>query len=212
MERSRTLTKFLMVVPIVAFYCGSMAGLCCGQSRSPVDMLPSPHDIKYVGLSKCAACHFNQYKDWKDSEHNRAFEILPLKYRSDASCLKCHTTGKEGEAHAQEYGVSCEACHGPGEEHAKYALTFVNENRMLSETELTTLRGKIQRLDLHQCVNCHISKAHQKHPPFDRETPPVASSSKSMSFFQGIHEQEVVPNAAVSQPPKSETLILGTGR
>ena len=144
-----------------------------GTSRELRDAAREP--ATYVGLTKCAACHFDQYKDWKGSEHNRAFEILPLKYRDDASCLECHTTGNATDATSQQFGVSCESCHGPGGEHSKLALRFVNE--LITEEGLTSLRGKIQRLDMVQCVKCHVSKAHKKHPPFDREEmlPPPAA-------------------------------------
>ncbi len=108
----------------------------------------------------------------------KAFEILPAKYRNDATCLKCHTTGTAGDVASYQYGVSCQACHGPGAEHADYALRFVNER--ITEEGLKTLREKIQRLDLHQCVDCHISKAHKKHPPYDGQAE-LATQPKAIS-------------------------------
>ena len=68
-----------IAVVIVVFACvasnASQAQQVTGSS------LAAPHASgEYVGLTKCAACHFDQYKDWKGSEHNRAFDILPLKY------------------------------------------------------------------------------------------------------------------------------------
>ncbi|MCA9139398.1 MAG: hypothetical protein KDB00_21635 [Planctomycetales bacterium] len=154
--------------------------------------LPSPDNPTYVELAKCAACHFEQYKDWRGSEHHRAFEILPLKYRNDASCLKCHTTGTPGDASSYQYGVSCQACHGPGQAHANFALQ--SAQMLLTEEGLTTLRGKIHRLDMRQCVTCHISKAHKKHPPFDRDpaTPRVERASTT-SFFQEVHGAKATP-------------------
>ena len=73
-----------------------------------------PENAGYVGLTKCAACHFDQYKDWKTSGHGKAFEILPAKYKKNSGCLKCHATGL-GKLNVQDNsfyqsGVSCEAC------------------------------------------------------------------------------------------------------
>ena len=133
----------------------------------PAPKQPTP---KYVGLTKCAACHFDQYKDWKSSNHAKAFDILPVKYRRDAKCLSCHTTGGHGGGPqaviSPDQGVSCESCHGPGSAHASQALQFVNEP--ITEEGLRQLRGKIQRIDMTQCIGCHVSKAHKKHPAFDR--------------------------------------------
>jgi recombinational DNA repair protein (RecF pathway) len=162
------------------------AGPAQAQQESGSRSVSRPKNAEYVLLTKCAACHFDQYKDWKDSKHSKAFEILPVKYRNDASCLKCHTTGSVGDVSSYEYGVSCQACHGPGSEHANLALRFVNE--LITEEGLTSLRKKIQRLDMHQCVNCHISKAHKKHPPYDAEAAVLLPSpKKSANFFQSVH-------------------------
>lgn len=187
-------------VALIGCAIGLMVGRAVAQEQLELNTLLPPHEARYVGLTKCAACHFDQYKDWKGSEHHRAYEILPAKYRNDASCLKCHTTGKEGDALSQQFGVSCEACHGPGEEHAKHALRVVNENRLLSEEELTSLRQKIKRLDLHQCVTCHISKAHKKHPPFDRDEVAPKPVRRSVSFFGNVHDADTRSQSTVDSP------------
>ena len=175
------------------------------QLQSSGSQTPSKK-AEYVGITKCAACHFNQYKDWKTSVHGQAFEILPVKYRKDAACLKCHTTGIVdgqqaivGDGSAYQHGVSCESCHGPGSEHANRALQLVNEQ--ITEEALTSLRGKIRRLDMRQCVDCHITKAHKQHPPFDRETAlPRPRQKQSASFFQSVHDGGSAK--AVSLEPK----------
>jgi hypothetical protein len=64
-------------------------------------------------------------------------------------------------------------------------------NELITEEGLAALRGKIRRLDMHQCVNCHISKAHKKHPPYDRDAVvPLARQGRSASFFQSVHQGE----------------------
>ena len=48
--------------------------------------------------------------------------------RWNSTCIKCHSTHgvwapsgdlKEPQTHVADFGISCEACHGPGEEHVK---------------------------------------------------------------------------------------------
>lgn len=137
-----------------------------------------PKKPDYVGITKCAACHFPQYKEWKLSDHGKAFEILPAKYRKDAECLTCHATGAGSSSRSAASGVSCEACHGPGGEHSRYALRFVNEE--ITEEGLLMLRSKIKRIDADQCVNCHVTKAHKPHPKFDRAERPRARQSRNV--------------------------------
>ena len=52
-----------------------------------------PQGQTYVGTKECAACHFEQFMTWRATPHAKAFDIMPEKYRADASCLKCHSTG-----------------------------------------------------------------------------------------------------------------------
>jgi hypothetical protein len=58
--------------------------------------------------------------------HAKAFDDLAVNYKEDKSCLPCHVTGfgeatgfKSTSGTPQLVGVSCEACHGPGNEHAR---------------------------------------------------------------------------------------------
>jgi hypothetical protein len=137
---------------------------------------------RFVGTTKCAACHFNQYKTWKSSAHGRGFDILPQKYQRDPSCLKCHTTGfgqpttLDDPSAVYVTGVNCEACHGPGSEHVQFALRLVEQD--LTEAGLNQLRAAIQRASLERCIACHQSVAHGTHPPFQRESASPARQSQ----------------------------------
>jgi hypothetical protein len=139
---------------------------------APPEPIPPPAG-HYVGMTKCAACHFKYYENWKASPHGKAFEILPTKYRNDSECLKCHVTGHDaptatGSA-ASQTGVTCEACHGPGSEHANLALSYVGQESLLNEDCLKTLRATIRKTSLDQCIQCHTTMAHKPHPEFDRD-------------------------------------------
>jgi hypothetical protein len=173
----------------------STAARAAAPQQPELPVPDSESEADYVGLTKCAACHFAQYKDWKPSAHGRAHEILPAKYKKDEKCLECHATGVGHPASSDEaaatnlQGVSCEACHGPGGRHARYALTFVGQGRELTDESLKVLRSMIERMSMEQCIRCHVTKAHKPHPEFDRGTAsaPATESGRRKSFFQ-VHQ------------------------
>jgi hypothetical protein len=127
----------------------------------------------HVGTQKCAACHFQQYRTWRESKHAHAFDILPVKYRRDASCLKCHTTGHglpsgyKDDTTANLAQVSCEACHGPGSEHAQIAIGFLEKEITAAAEE--QIRGSIEMLVSNVCLDCHVTAMHKPHPEYDKE-------------------------------------------
>ncbi|HND54192.1 MAG TPA: multiheme c-type cytochrome, partial [Pirellulaceae bacterium] len=61
--------------------------------------------------------------------------------RWNTRCIQCHTThgrtrpGAQGEMDtmASEFGISCEACHGPGEEHVKLRRAAAKATERLSD-------------------------------------------------------------------------------
>lgn len=134
-----------------------------------------PKDQTYVGSKKCASCHFKQYMVWRKSDHaTKAFKSLSAKYKKDASCLKCHTTGfgeatgfKNAKSTPNLAGTTCEACHGPGSKHAEIAEKF--GKKKLSAEDEKEVRGSIHKIRPdNACVQCHQSKAHQPHPKYDK--------------------------------------------
>lgn len=179
------------------------------------EQIPPPNESDYVGLTKCAACHYQQYQDWKATSHAKAFDYLPEKYRNDTECLQCHTSrhgrAAAGQASTNEVaGVGCEDCHGPGREHANFALTFVGQETVFTDEAVHTLRSRIagqekkltdesvkklrsliQRTAVGQCFKCHTSKAHKPHPEFDRDEAakgsPQRDTIRRRSFFDVRH-------------------------
>lgn len=141
------------------------------QDQKPLE--EPPKDQTYVGTKNCASCHFEQYLDWRQTKHAKAFDILPAKYRNDASCLKCHTTGHgepsgySGAATPDLVAVTCESCHGPANKHGEIAKTF--GNKKLTEAEEAYVRSTVHKMQPgNACVNCHLTRAHKKHPPYDK--------------------------------------------
>ncbi|MBN1832563.1 MAG: hypothetical protein JW896_10675 [Deltaproteobacteria bacterium] len=73
---------------------------------------------EYAGSSACLPCHTDEYNAWKSSKHASLF-----KPSTDTSlvCSGCHTTGMNASDQGpKENDVGCEACHGPGREHAAH--------------------------------------------------------------------------------------------
>lgn len=125
---------------------------------------------KYVGAVKCKPCHNTtksgkQYDIWAGNPHARAYETLLSDYSQEVAkekqiadpsksefCLKCHVTGytapaeQKAATYKTEEGVSCEACHGPGE---LYKSMKVMKNR-----ELALQNGMILP-DEALCKGCH---------------------------------------------------------
>lgn len=83
-----------------------------------------PATAKYVGVETCRVCHIDQHRQWAQTRHARAFDLLEIAGQAqNPECLSCHTTGyrrggfRDAAATPGLKGVQCEACHGPGSEH-----------------------------------------------------------------------------------------------
>jgi len=133
-----------------------------------------PEGQTYVGTKECAACHFEQFMTWRTSLHAKAFDVLPAKYRGDASCLKCHTTGygqptgfKSLQQTPNLVGNSCENCHGPGSKHAEVAKSY--GQKKLSEQEQAYVRSTIYLMQpKNVCAECHLVQTHKEHPKYEK--------------------------------------------
>jgi hypothetical protein len=142
-----------------------------GQPGATPEPAP-PADQQYIGVKKCAACHFDQFMKWKKTKHASSFDRLTAKYEADAKCLKCHTTGF-GEptgfktaADVDLKGTSCEACHGPGSKHADIAKPFANQKPTPEQEKIA--RDSIWKiLPQNACISCHVMQGHKDNP-----TPP----------------------------------------
>jgi hypothetical protein len=132
-----------------------------------------PKGQTYLGSKQCASCHFEQFLSWRKTKHTEGFDILPAKYKKDASCLKCHSTGY-GEptgytdGNTALAGTTCEACHGPGSKHAEIAKPFAKKKNLTKEEEAQA-RGSIYKIlpDV-ACLHCHEAQQHKEHPPYDK--------------------------------------------
>ncbi len=140
----------------------------------PAPLAEPPEGQTYMGAKQCSACHFDQFLSWKQTKHAKAFEILPAKYKTDESCLKCHTTGFGEDTGYKDaktpdlVGTSCEACHGPGSKHGEIAKGF--GTKKLNKEEEAYVRSTIHKLlPNNACAGCHLAQGHKKHPPYDKK-------------------------------------------
>lgn len=90
----------------------------------------------------------------------------------NARCAECHSTGyeKNYDAANQSYasvqaeiGVGCEACHGPGSAHLKWAagLSFGNPLERLNSQGLTMDFSAGAEATIQQCASCHSRREGQ---------------------------------------------------
>lgn len=75
-------------------------------------------------------------------------------YDWEQSCAYCHVTGYDAErGRWTDPGVTCEACHGPGEQHQELAS---DAGRRPSDEELVDIRAAINPgIDPQVCGQCH---------------------------------------------------------
>ncbi len=108
--------------------------------------------LKYVGSARCLGCHQNRNREhveyWVMIKAN-TFERVRNKPNNE-KCLACHTTGYDlqTKTYAQE-GVTCEACHGPGEVYMR--LMAGGQEKDGRDIALGNVRN------YNPCIKCHGS-------------------------------------------------------
>ena len=139
----------------------------------------------YVGNDSCAVCHPSAYERWLGAKHSRtavalysmmAMTIAQKELATAAMptlsglCLQCHGTAHDvpaayrGPGVRMAEGVTCEKCHGPGQEHG--ALARAQKARGV--WDLAALKATLD--EPRPCLTCHREKkSHEAlhRPPFD---------------------------------------------
>ncbi len=145
---------------------GVVAVACIGLSAAAQDEDAS----KIIGTKKCGMCHKkdatgNQYGKWQEAAHSKAFELLGSEEakavaadlgiddpQASGQCLKCHSTAYyftdtlQSENVKVEDGVSCETCHGPGEDYKKKSI-MENHDEAVANGMVADAKTR--------CVLCH---------------------------------------------------------
>jgi len=127
----------------------------------------APEGQTYIGVKKCAACHFEQFMKWKKEKHSKTFDLLPAEYQTNEVCLGCHTTGYgtetgyKGPDDTNLKGTTCEACHGPGSKHEEVCQAYAKKK--LTPEEEKIARDSIWKIRPGNiCIKCHITKGHHE--------------------------------------------------
>ena len=148
----------------------------------------------YLGTSACKKCHIKQAASWAKTRMASSFDALkpcdlktyegkhlaerrrnagldPEKdYRSDAKCLKCHTTGygrpggypvtvtkENADRAARLQNVQCESCHGPGSRYVPFFEKLEPRTGKYRRAEVLALGLVIPERTV--CLGCHNSES-----------------------------------------------------
>jgi len=142
----------ILISIAVASCAGNQKALAPEPSKTvTVSIFPGPPEGKgaYAGGSGCRACHEEVFRRWSGTGHAGSYRTLAIsREEGNPACLRCHTTGfgdAEGFLDAENTpdlaSVSCEACHGPSEDHARSAFPRI----------VTTPNGG-------ECSSCEVSR------------------------------------------------------
>jgi hypothetical protein len=134
----------------------------------------------YVGSKKCKMCHIKEWKSWSETKMAKAYDTLkpgvraeqkkaagldPDKdYTTDATCVRCHTTGYgeaggfvDIESTPELAGVGCEMCHGAGGTYTKSEHMSL-KNKEYKKADLVAV-GMTDTVTAAQCDTCHNSES-----------------------------------------------------
>ena len=123
---------------------------------------------------------FESLKPGVKSEEKTKLKFDPNKdYTKDAACLGCHTSGfgipggyvvaADGDAEAQEQaadnaGVTCEGCHGPGSKSVEIQEDIKENKRPYKFAELRAVG--FHRAGVRSCTPCHNASDPGKEPGY----------------------------------------------
>jgi hypothetical protein len=137
---------------------------------------------KTVGPNACAECHKQETEAWKGSHHFKTYREMPRntkaneiadrlgvrRIRTESLCATCHYTLQEKDNRKQPIaGISCESCHGAGQEWIKVHSGFSGKT-ILFETKaeakerwrLSESKGMIRPRAVYRlaknCYGCHV--------------------------------------------------------
>jgi hypothetical protein len=137
---------------------------------------------KIVGTNACAECHKQEAEALKGTHHFKTFREMPRntaaskiaqamgvrRVKAESVCLNCHFTVQEkGGTPEPISGISCESCHGAGQDwikvHSGYSgKTAATESKSeaAARWKLAEAKGMIRPGSLYalakNCYSCHV--------------------------------------------------------
>lgn len=159
-----------------------LAGVLCHPDLIPLPPPPPGNDGltgKYVGSERCSYCHTTIHNHWLETLHAGALETLEeIGQDTNPSCIGCHVVGygEEGGFTSRALtddlaGVGCEACHGPGRDHAE-------------NVENEDLRPVID-LTSEVCGRCHTGSHHPNYDDWLTSGHSLVTESPAEDFESG---------------------------
>jgi len=166
----------IAALALIGLLIGDAAQSQPPEPKDAVSEPAPPAGQTYTGVKRCSSCHFTQYMTWKKTKHAKeAWESMAAKYRTDAECLPCHSTGygeptgfKDEASTPNLTGTTCEACHGPGSAHEEACKPFLNVKKLSPEQEKIARDSIYKILPGNICAHCHIGQGHKEHPKYDK--------------------------------------------
>ncbi|MCP4366179.1 MAG: hypothetical protein GY800_12900 [Planctomycetes bacterium] len=129
----------------------------------------------FTGSKKCLRCHAGltapHVERWKRTKFTsfervkKAPDFVDGNEEYRAKCYKCHTTGYNAKTGKyEETGVTCEACHGPGELYGY----FMDVGKAQEGQKIARVNSPYN-----VCFDCHISRRHEMRQAYfeERDTP-----------------------------------------
>jgi hypothetical protein len=136
---------------------------------------------KTAGPNACAECHKREAEAWKGTHHFKTFREMPRKseanaiadkmgvrrIKSESLCVNCHfTVQQKNNKEELVAGISCESCHGAGQDWIKVHSGFSGKTPLFeSEAEakarwkLAESKGMIRPRSFYliakNCIGCH---------------------------------------------------------
>jgi DmsE family decaheme c-type cytochrome len=135
-----TMARWGLIAASSAIGCltayGRAADATPGGEAVKTPAVAAPHGA-YAGTETCLTCHEDQAAAITHGPHSHAFRAgTPM---SPKGCQTCHSDTKAA--------LGCEACHGPGKEHAESN----GDN-----TKITRFASLSARQSSETCVSCHF--------------------------------------------------------
>lgn len=188
--------------------------------------IPIPKPEKVGGPESCAECHYEEIESWKKSVHNRTVNELHRKpataemltklglgkIKAERQCMECHYLNRleDGELIATN-GISCESCHGAGQDWAKthgdYGEGFKKATEPAAHRDRrraeAILAGMIMAENLYalgaSCYQCHVMNDEKivnvgGHPP-------ISEGFNFLTWSQGEVRHTMIHTDYKENPP-----------
>ncbi|MEZ4653737.1 MAG: multiheme c-type cytochrome [Candidatus Eisenbacteria bacterium] len=163
----------------------------------PWSIAPTGRPLRYVGSRECLGCHRTLHREhsmrWAKTKFQSMNRLVGEPHPE--RCYRCHATGYDAVTGTYaEAGVTCEACHGPGEQYSEMMFVGSELNgrgetgrgrEILAESSRLAREAVSARLfqtdsgPVNVCVTCHNPRRHRDGGPgiLERDSETAAAGS-----------------------------------